>query len=101
MRVLSVISSSPSDGVGAVEGVWPRLVDATAHARSGKRTGHLAILMRLFLLLLRLLYSPGSPDGRHGRRWALLDRALVTTAMELPGYCVSRNLGVVRGLTGL
>jgi len=29
----------------------------------------------------------------------LLDRALVTTAMDLPGYRVSRNLGIVRGVT--
>ena len=29
----------------------------------------------------------------------MMNRALITTAMELPGYRIARNLGVVRGVT--
>ena len=34
-----------------------------------------------------------------GSRHAAIQKAMVTTAFELPGYRVARNLGVVRGLT--
>ena len=33
-----------------------------------------------------------------GMAQSLIDHALVTTAFELPGYRVTRNLGVVRGI---
>ena len=36
--------------------------------------------------------QPGAPPQ------AYLDPAMVTTAMELPGYRIVRNLGVVRGI---
>lgn len=35
----------------------------------------------------------------HARTAIRLDDAMVTTALELPGYRVVRNLGVVRGIT--
>jgi uncharacterized protein YbjQ (UPF0145 family) len=34
-----------------------------------------------------------------GARMRPLDEAMVTTALELPGYRIRRNLGVVRGIT--
>ena len=38
---------------------------------------------------------PASP----GTRMRPLDDAMVTTALELPGYRIRRNLGMVRGIT--
>ena len=40
-------------------------------------------------------YNNGGPAGPATR----LDDAMVTTAMELPGFRVVRSLGVVRGIT--
>jgi len=34
-----------------------------------------------------------------GSRHAAIQKSMVTTAFELPGYRIVRNLGVVRGLT--
>ena len=36
-------------------------------------------------------YQPANPAGT-------LDPSMVTTALELPGYRIVRNLGVVRGI---
>ncbi|MFT3667888.1 MAG: YbjQ family protein [Pseudoxanthomonas sp.] len=38
-------------------------------------------------------YAPSPATGLH------LNDAMVTTAMELPGYRIRRNLGMVRGIT--
>ncbi len=38
------------------------------------------------------------PSQQPGAPGAYLDPAMVTTAMELPGYRIVRNLGVVRGI---
>ncbi len=38
-------------------------------------------------------YAPSPATGLH------LSDAMVTTAMELPGYRIRRNLGMVRGIT--
>jgi len=42
-------------------------------------------------------YTP-SPTAPHGAVLSLND-AMVTTALELPGYRIRRNLGMVRGIT--
>jgi len=42
-------------------------------------------------------YTP-SPAAPHGAVLSLTD-AMVTTALELPGYRIRRNLGLVRGIT--
>jgi len=41
-------------------------------------------------------YAPYPQPGAPPRNY--LDPAMVTTALELPGYKVVRNLGVVRGI---
>lgn len=38
-------------------------------------------------------YTPSPATGLH------LNDAMVTTALELPGYRIARNLGMVRGIT--
>ena len=40
-------------------------------------------------------YNSGTPTTSAAR----LDDSMVTTAFELPGYRIARNLGVVRGIT--
>lgn len=44
-------------------------------------------------------YNTSSGTTAPGATTTLLDDTMVTTAFELPGYRVARNLGVVRGIT--
>ena len=41
----------------------------------------------------------GKQQGPTGAKPAILANAMVTTALDLPGYRIVRSLGVVRGLT--
>jgi uncharacterized protein YbjQ (UPF0145 family) len=43
--------------------------------------------------------APAAIPASFGARMRPLDEAMVTTALELPGYRIRRNLGVVRGIT--
>ena len=43
--------------------------------------------------------APAAIPASSGARMRPLDEAMVTTALELPGYRIRRNLGVVRGIT--
>jgi uncharacterized protein YbjQ (UPF0145 family) len=43
--------------------------------------------------------APAAIPASFGARMRPLDGAMVTTALELPGYRIRRNLGVVRGIT--
>ena len=43
--------------------------------------------------------APAAIPASSGARMRPLDEAMVTTALELPGYRIRRNLGMVRGIT--
>ena len=44
-------------------------------------------------------YNSSSAYAPSPTTWPYLSDAMVTTAMELPGYRIRRNLGMVRGIT--
>ena len=44
-------------------------------------------------------YHSGGTSAAHAASGILLDDSMITTAPELPGFVVIRNLGIVRGIT--
>ena len=44
-------------------------------------------------------YHSGGTSAAHAASGILLDDSMITTAPELPGFAVVRNLGIVRGIT--
>jgi uncharacterized protein YbjQ (UPF0145 family) len=43
--------------------------------------------------------DPYNSDPAYASSGLVLDHSMVTTALELPGFTIVRNLGVVRGIT--